>query len=329
MMVSKSAMSEESVERANGPLVSVVMPVFNGEAYLRPAVASVLQQSLRDLELIVVDDGSSDGTLEILREMAGTDSRMRIISRPNTGIVGALNDGLAVARGMYVGRLDSDDIALPGRLEKQVLFLEQNPDVAIVGSMWLEISADGGLRSLRGEEYTHEEIEGALLRGKGAAMMHPTVMMRRQAVEKIGGYREQYKHVEDYDLFLRLAEIGRLANLAEPLIYRRMHDGSACVKHHVVQQELKRRVLHETASRRACEIECESLSWSNEPRSMFQRAFNQSLSALRSRWWRKAFQDAVLSAVLRPWHWFGWLPLKNVLRIAAQRPRASREGRLA
>ena len=107
----------------SSPLISVVTPVYNAGRYLRPAVESILVQTFRDFELIVVDDGSKDDSLAVLREYEANDHRVRIITRPNTGIVGALNDGLAAARGEFIARMDSDDLSTPERFEKQIAYL--------------------------------------------------------------------------------------------------------------------------------------------------------------------------------------------------------------
>src|SRR5690606_34768864 len=147
-------------------------------------------------------------TGDLVREMAKLDSRIRLLARPNTGIVGALNDGIAASRGEYIARMDADDIAMPHRIACQMERMEACPNVVALGAMWIECSNDGRLMALRGEEFSHDDIVAALLRGKGAAMLHPVVLLRRSAVEQVGGYRRQFQHVEDFDLFLRLAEVG-------------------------------------------------------------------------------------------------------------------------
>ena len=208
--------------------VSVVMPVYNAGRYLRPAVESVLAQSFEDLELIAVDDGSKDQSLAVLREFEAKDRRVRLISRANTGIVGALNDGLAAAKGELVARMDSDDLSTPDRFEKQVGFLRGHPDHVLVGSQVMLMDSDGAsLCPKRDTEYTHEAIDAAHLGGRWP-LVHPTVMMRRDAVEKVGAYRAKYQWLEDLDLFLRLAEVGKLASLKDVLLHYRLHTGSVC-----------------------------------------------------------------------------------------------------
>ncbi len=116
------------------PSVSVLMPIYNAELTLAEAVESILAQTFTDFELIVVDDGSTDGSLQMLQKFAHRDTRIRIISRPNTGIAGALNEAMDAARGEFLARMDADDISLPARFEKQVAFLQEHPDVVLLGS---------------------------------------------------------------------------------------------------------------------------------------------------------------------------------------------------
>ncbi len=123
--------------------VSVIMPVYNGERYLEAAVESILNQTFSDFEFIITDDGSTDTSLALLRRYANRDPRIRLISRPNTGYVKALIEAVPLAKGKYIARMDADDISLPERFERQVRFLEQNPDYAVVGSKVLLIDSDG------------------------------------------------------------------------------------------------------------------------------------------------------------------------------------------
>lgn len=232
------------------PVVSVVMPVYNGGPYLRPAVKSILAQTLGDFELIAVDDGSKDDSLSVLREFAAGDPRVRVISRPNTGIVGALDDGLAAARGEFIARMDSDDLSTPDRFEKQVKFLREHPDHVLVGSQVLLIDPNGlALCAKRDTEYAHDAIDAAHLAGRWP-LVHPTVMMRRAAIERIGGYRAKYQWLEDLDLFLRLAETGKLANLPDVLLHYRLHTGSVCATRDKDQDAIRPMLEAEVYARR-------------------------------------------------------------------------------
>ncbi|HVW35844.1 MAG TPA: glycosyltransferase [Pirellulales bacterium] len=204
------------------PVVSVLMPVYNAERYVGEAVGSILAQTISDFEFIVVDDGSTDRSGELLSALAAADRRIRLIRRPNTGYLQALNEGLGYCSGEFVARMDADDVSLPERFERQIGYLREHPECLVVGSGMLRIDADGDPICEEPMPTAHEEIEARLLQGLGA-LPHPSAMIRREAIVAAGGYREAYYGAEDHDLWLRLAESGRLANLPEPLVKCRIH----------------------------------------------------------------------------------------------------------
>jgi glycosyltransferase involved in cell wall biosynthesis len=205
------------------PVISVLMAVFNTEKYLAQAVHSILMQTHREFEFIIVNDGSTDGSLAILRQYAARDDRIRLLSRGNTGVARALNDGLACARGEFVARMDSDDISLPRRLELQLAFMRQHPECVAISCQEVTIDPEGWPVRLLPCPLSHDEIDSLHLKGYGGALSGPSAFLRREAVMAVGGYRGEYTVAEDYDLFLRLAEVGRLANLAEVLFCYREH----------------------------------------------------------------------------------------------------------
>jgi glycosyltransferase involved in cell wall biosynthesis len=205
------------------PLISVVMPVRNAEAFLDAAIASIRAQTHQALELIVVDDGSSDRTPEILERHAGEDPRLRCLTQGTIGIVAALNCGIGQAAGAYVARMDADDIARPDRLARQLDVLSRHPAAALVGSSYQVIDRRG--RALRTVHLptAPDEIRARLATGNCIA--HPTVLLRRQALDAVGLYRAAFRHCEDYDLWLRLAERYELLGIDEPLLLYREHPG--------------------------------------------------------------------------------------------------------
>jgi glycosyltransferase involved in cell wall biosynthesis len=205
------------------------MPVYNAERFVSDAIESILGQTMKDFEFLILDDGSTDGSLCIMRRYADEDARVRVISRPNTGIVGALNEMIGEARGELIARMDADDVARADRFELQVRFLEENPDCVLVGSRVLVIDSDGDPLAVLPTPLSHEEIENGLLNFRGQLVHHPATMIRRQSLLKIGGYRPECREAEDLDLFLRLAEIGRIVNLVEPLLNYREHFGKSSV----------------------------------------------------------------------------------------------------
>jgi glycosyltransferase involved in cell wall biosynthesis len=226
------------------------MPIYNGQRYLAPAIDSVLDQTFTDFELIAIDDGSRDRSLEILNQYAGKDRRVRVVSRANTGIVGALNDGIAAARAPLIARMDADDVCLPQRFEKQFAYLSEHPECVLLGTQVLLVDDEGAPIRVKSEtKFNHEQIDHAHL-NRSWPMVHPTVMMRVAALQAAGGYREGYKWLEDLDLFLRMAEVGRLANLPEVLLHYRMHLSSVCHTHKDEQAELRVKLYAETWERR-------------------------------------------------------------------------------
>jgi len=205
------------------PIISVLMAVYNSEKYLSEAIESILAQTYSDFEFIIINDGSIDRSEAILQEYRKQDERIRVISRGNTGHAAALNEGLIHANGRYVARMDNDDIAFPERFAKQVAFLEEQSDYVAVGSRVLMIDPEGRPIGLANELTSHEEIDAMHLAGSSGAIAHPAVMLRSIALQKIGGYNKKMETAEDVDLFLRLAEVGRLANLPEVLLKYRLH----------------------------------------------------------------------------------------------------------
>jgi hypothetical protein len=230
------------------PRVSVLMPVFNGGRFLAAAVGSILSQSYDDFELIAIDDGSSDQSACVLLGCARSDRRIRVVTHANVGIVASLNAALELAVGEYVARMDADDVALPSRFARQVAFLDNHPEVAVVGSAITLIDQEGS--AIRDVAYplAPAEIFEFLIQ-VGCALAHPAVMMRRAAVVGVGGYRGAYQHAEDYDLWLRISETRALANLPDRLLYYRQHPDKSSVRH-AAEQMLATKVARLAAQAR-------------------------------------------------------------------------------
>jgi glycosyltransferase involved in cell wall biosynthesis len=199
--------------------ISVVMTAHNEEAVIGDAVRSILAQTLADFELLVVDDGSTDRTAEIVQRFG--DPRVRVLRQPNAGQPRAMNRAIAEARGRLVARHDADDLSLPRRFERQVAFLDSHPQVALVGTGAVLRDAAGRDRVFRAAE-SAEEIRRALAWGN--PIVHTSVMMRRAALERVGLYADM--QFEDYDLWIRMAETFLLANIPDPLVVRRVREGS-------------------------------------------------------------------------------------------------------
>lgn len=205
------------------PTISVLMPVYNAERYVAQAVQSILDQTFRDFEVLIIDDGSTDRSLEILKRYEASDPRIRLISRPNTGYVVALNEMLDLAHGEFIARMDADDVCLPDRFEKQLDWFERNPNGLATGSWVLVIDPEGDPLMVWRSPVNHKAIDDAHLSGVGGTIAHPSSMMRANALRRIDGYNVEMQPAEDLDLFLRLGEIGELGNVPEVLLKYRHH----------------------------------------------------------------------------------------------------------
>lgn len=205
--------------------VSVLMPVFNGKKYVASAICSILNQSFREFEFIVINDGSTDGSAEMLKAFAAKDDRIHLVSRENRGLIASLNEGLALGRAPLIARMDADDISHADRFAHQVAFLRDHQQVVCVGGA-VEMMDEKGryLTRLFMPESDHD-IQQAHLEGH-TAICHSSAMMRRQALIEVGGYDKNFPFAEDLDLWLRLGEVGQLANLRETVLRYRLHSGS-------------------------------------------------------------------------------------------------------
>jgi glycosyltransferase involved in cell wall biosynthesis len=239
-------------ETQNGkvPTISVLMPVYNTARFLEEAIQSVLAQTFADFEFIILDDGSTDGSIDIVRRFAERDDRIRFVPLEHRGYVSVLCHGLSLCRGEFIARMDSDDVCMPERFEKQINFMRANPDVVACGSRITVVDPFGSPLDHPQHKLAHEEIEQELLFGVGWAMVHPVVMMRRDAVMKVGNYRDDLVVSEDLDLFLRLAEHGKVANLPEVLLHYRQHLQSVNYTKYDQQKAVKRQICGEAYKRR-------------------------------------------------------------------------------
>jgi glycosyltransferase involved in cell wall biosynthesis len=221
------------------PLVSVLMSVYNGQAYLAEALDSVLGQSLGQLECILVDDGSTDFSADILAQYASRDRRLVLVKNPvNLGLTRSLNRGLALARGRYIARQDVDDASEPARLEVQAAFLEANPRVALLGSDIRVVDQAGRATGEIGFRPRDDAgIRRYLLLNN--AFFHSSVMLRRQTLVDHGlAYDESLAYAQDYDLWSRLLAHGQGANLPLPLVRFRRHGGQLSETSWQAQQEV-------------------------------------------------------------------------------------------
>ena len=208
-------------------LVSVVMPTYNGGKFLPLAVESILNQSYKNLELIVIDDGSTDGSVE--RLSAFSDSRLRIIKNPsNSGVVYSRNIGILSAAGQLVAMLDSDDLAYPDRLQKQVDVFYQDPDLSLLGSAADVIDSDGRLVSSMGVTGDSAAIKKNILISN--QFIQSSVMFKRDLAINLGMYSSQYPLAEDYAFWIKFVIANKVSNLTEKLVAYRVHESQVSQK---------------------------------------------------------------------------------------------------
>jgi glycosyltransferase involved in cell wall biosynthesis len=226
------------------------MPAYNAALFVRQAVESILAQTLGDFEFIIIDDGSKDQTLPILKELEARDKRIRLISRPNAGVSATANQAIDLARGEFLVRMDSDDIAMPDRLEKLVGFLRANRDYVALGSRVLMIDDEGlPLGIMPDAVFGAENVDRALMAG-GWPLNQAAAAFRRDAVIAAGKYRENLSLHEDHDLFLRLGEIGKLDNLPEVLLKYRRHLSSITFRENANSHAVVDDILRQARQRR-------------------------------------------------------------------------------
>jgi glycosyltransferase involved in cell wall biosynthesis len=201
------------------PLISVIISAYNADKYLLESVNSILKQESANLELIIINDGSTDNTPVLLNQIKESDSRVRIINQENKGLASSLNRGIQISKGDYIARMDADDIAVSSRLSSQLDFLENVKDIDIIGS-YVEAFGDSKVRIWAFPE-TKEDCDAALLFLNPLA--HPAVMFRRRILEDIGLYDLSFNYDQDYELWARASASHGISNLKNVLLKYRIH----------------------------------------------------------------------------------------------------------
>lgn len=227
------------------PKVSILMPVYNAEQYLSQALDSIVSQSFEDWELILINDGSTDGSESIIMDY--DDERIFYIKNPvNLKLIKTLNKGIDYCGGQYIARMDADDICHPDRLKHQVEFLDSHPQVLMCGTAAAVIDncgkQTGNIYNLTSDDYLQINLMFS------PSFIHPSMMIRTEVLKE-NKYDEAYKHVEDYDLWCRIAKLGKVANIDDELLRYRWHDSNVSVLNSEVQSELKDELIKRELSR--------------------------------------------------------------------------------
>lgn len=218
----------------SNPKVTVLMSVYNGEKYLHEAIDSILNQTFKNFEFLIINDGSTDETKKILKSY--NDPRIIILeNETNIGLTRSLNRGLRIAKGEYIARQDADDISMTERLKKQVSFLERNKNIGLVGTYCYVINEKGTMLYKTKSPLKHENILKFLTRG--SVFAHGSVIFRKVLLEKVGAYREEFKSSQDYDLWLRFIENTKASCLSEFLYKWRLIPTSISATQRIQQEE--------------------------------------------------------------------------------------------
>jgi glycosyltransferase involved in cell wall biosynthesis len=301
------------------PTISVVMSVYNAGRYLREAVESVLGQTFGDFEFIIIDDGSADGSPQVLRDYAGRDPRVRLTVRPNKGLTVTLNEALEQARGEFVARMDCDDVCLPRRFEQQLAYLRADPSLVCVGGHFELIDEKGRLLTRLRPPSDDEAIQKLLLAGH-TAICHPAAMIKRDKMIQAGNYDPFFKTTQDLDLFLRLGEVGRLGNVPEVVLKFRQHPGSISETKREEQRRYGREACERAWKRRGI---TDGKFEADEPWRPGADRRSRHDFALRYGWWgfNSAARGTALAYGLKavriaPWDPAGW----KLLAAAALKP---------
>ncbi len=237
------------------PLVTVLMPVYNTELYVKQAIESILNQTYTHFELLIINDGSTDASVEMIKSF--TDERIHLVENEgNLGLIATLNKGFTLAKGAYIARMDADDVALKDRLKEQVKYLEAHPEVGVLGCAYAELKHDEiGKATVFLSD--HDALKSVLF--FNSCMAHPTVMLRTEFIRKNElSYNPEFKHAEDYEFWVRTIEQTRFSNLPKVLLYYRIHDKQVSTKEIAAQKVVGahiRLVMIESLGLKPSEIE--------------------------------------------------------------------------
>lgn len=306
------------------------MPTYNAQPFLHDAVASVLGQTWTDFELIILDDGSTDGSLAIAQSFAQTDSRVKVFSQPNAGTALTLNRAIEFASSEWVFIMHSDDVMHPNRLERQLAFLDDHPELAVASSLVRHIDESGRVIGHDNSFlFTHEEIEEKVRLNKLIGFNHPAVVLRKSVVQSIGGYRQEFWPAEDIDLWNRLAEQGhKILVQPETLLDYRIHGGSASISRAHLTRIKVRWLKDSMLRRRRNEPE---LTWEqflalrrkyplkrriNEERVDYSQIFYKTaVGHFAKKSYLRTAVNAGLAVLLRPWYMSSEIVTKSKWRV--------------
>jgi glycosyltransferase involved in cell wall biosynthesis len=203
------------------PKISVIMPVYNAGKYVKEAIESILHQTFVDFEFIIINDGSTDDSLTVIKSF--NDYRIILIDQDNQGLIKSLNLGLSLAKGSWIARMDADDISYSNRFEEQIKLIDES--IAVIGSQAHLIDANGHNFGTTNFALTHDKIYKDLVKHR-STVIHPSVLINKSLLTFVGGYDLKMKHIEDFDLWLRISKVGKLINVNKALLGLRKHESN-------------------------------------------------------------------------------------------------------
>jgi glycosyltransferase involved in cell wall biosynthesis len=221
--------------------ITVLMSVYNGERFLKESIPSVLNQTFANFEFIIVNDGSRDSSLEIINAFATSDERILVIDKPNTGLTNSLNQGINQAKGEWIARIDADDICELNRFELQYAKAISSQSIVLIGSDLIEINNASQRVKIHHYPHRHNQLRDNLIRLK-TFFAHSSYFYRSKIVRELGGYRECFKRSQDFDLSLRLSEVGEITCINIPLVRIRKHNQQASHEDNGIRQLVDSRV---------------------------------------------------------------------------------------
>jgi len=289
------------------PKISVLMPVYNAQKYIKAAVESILNQTFIDFEFVIINDGSTDGTLDILEQYAEKDKRIRLVSRENKGLVITLNEGLGLAKASLIARMDADDIAFTNRLAMQLAYMESHPELVCLGARARVIDAKGRFLILTDTKIGYTEVEKSALQGR-SPIIHPSAIIRTEAIKKVGGYLEKNYPAEDLALWLALSEVGKIDNLTDVLLEYRIHDDSISTQAHDFQLEKTREICEKACKKRGIQVEyLATVGRANKSRSSrFDITLKHGWWAYSNKQWKTAKSYGLTVIYINPFKKGGW-----------------------
>lgn len=237
------------------PKISVLMPTYNAEEYIATAIESILNQTFSDFEFIIINDGSTDNTADIVKTYAKADKRIKFVdNKKNQGLVAVLNQGLDMANGEYIARMDSDDISLPQRFARQVEYMDANPDVGVLGTAGQNFGADNSTN-------ISPEIVDVIELIRGVGFYHPSVMMRKSVLDEYNlRYDPNYPLAEDHELWSRMLNVTKMRNIPDVLLKYRVHENSVSVanahRQEIVKQFVRKKCWDVSVKITLCKMNC-------------------------------------------------------------------------